>query len=801
MERFQKIKAGRRKLDVTAICRFCGLENDEKYNILELNEDGVEFSSKVSSMMSIKVHRQDKMPQNVCFICMDKINDFYEFRLMALNTDKQTREALGLPLVEMEQKPQPRPQVRFNQFENLSPVVKLVDLKYSIQDQILIQKALGRYAETRIKKEPNIPIKRTAQPSCTVTSQQPQPPNKKARKDISCNICSDANFSYSNDLQDHQMKEHLPLVSKYACGSCRETFEQLSDFKNHENMHSRTKLPYTCFICLSPYGRLRDFQKHMTNYNCKEKEKLIVTVEDIKCFQCKKKFLTQNLFEWHGCFLKTRGTCSKCGQFFQKKKMLLKHYVLCEGRFVTPEAARDPNNIKSEMMSPSSRGSVVKITSTGVRKKTVPPRRMTTIKSEKEINLANVTEQPNVDEDEDDEYANYEEDITYDNFGSDEDDDESSGPNVTNLMPVVELQEQQQGPQISPQRIIDIKAEKTTEQSAIKEHTIGANNNSSIDPQIIRNIKLEQVSKQTVVGANKITQQQLSLRIKAERGANEQPVVQVLNPLAIGNSTTTNETRKKVFKLPQELAAKIKQEKMNTEYGDSMRDEAEPDPDEEEQMTASDTPSSNIKIEKIDSEYAGEMQQKKALSNTKQLINPMALAMMREKNNTTSAAAVTTNGSESNSLVISAVMSVNSSTNGQTEPQNSHENESTIEEKNESNNEKVKESVASSFQELNPVMVEIPAEFSKVSQQYISPAVNEMSSNVSMENNEVATTSVIEETTTTIPEINTNDDDELNQLLENLEKYGGDDDAVVGVDLNVSNNLQDSDLQDLLKFD
>lgn len=36
------------------------------------------------------------------------------------------------------------------------------------------------------------------------------------------------------------------------------------------------------------------------NYNCHQKEKLEASVEDIKCFQCKKKFLTQNLFEWHG---------------------------------------------------------------------------------------------------------------------------------------------------------------------------------------------------------------------------------------------------------------------------------------------------------------------------------------------------------------------------------------------------------------------------------------------------------------------------------------------------------------------
>lgn len=190
------------------------------------------------------------MPQNVCFICMDKINDFYEFRLMALNTEKQTREALGLPLVE--EKPKPK----ITQIIETKPaVVRLVDLKYSLEDKILIDRALGRLK----KPTENIPIKRLAPaPTATITS---QPPAKKTRKDISCNICTDAYFSYTSDLQDHQIKEHLPLISKYACGSCRETFEQLSDFKEHLSMHTKKKLLYYCYFCSTSFTKQKDFQK------------------------------------------------------------------------------------------------------------------------------------------------------------------------------------------------------------------------------------------------------------------------------------------------------------------------------------------------------------------------------------------------------------------------------------------------------------------------------------------------------------------------------------------------------------
>lgn len=40
----------------------------------------------------IKVEATDKMPQRLCIVCLDKINDFFEFRLMAQNTEKTTRE-------------------------------------------------------------------------------------------------------------------------------------------------------------------------------------------------------------------------------------------------------------------------------------------------------------------------------------------------------------------------------------------------------------------------------------------------------------------------------------------------------------------------------------------------------------------------------------------------------------------------------------------------------------------------------------------------------------------------------------
>lgn len=43
-----------------------------------------------------QITKDDRMPQTMCCLCVDKINDFYEFREMCYATNAQTRKLLGL---------------------------------------------------------------------------------------------------------------------------------------------------------------------------------------------------------------------------------------------------------------------------------------------------------------------------------------------------------------------------------------------------------------------------------------------------------------------------------------------------------------------------------------------------------------------------------------------------------------------------------------------------------------------------------------------------------------------------------
>lgn len=342
----------------------------------------------------------------------------------------------------------------------------------------------------------------------------------------------------------------------------------------------------------------------MTNDNCPEKERLEVLVTDIKCFQCRKKFLTQSLFEWHGCFLKSKGNCSKCGKYYPKKKALFIHYVLCEGKFVAPVDPDDALTIKIEKVEAAKK----------TKARTVP---MRTVKSTNII-------KKELDLEEDDEYLNYEEDIMHDdddyedsNLGVSDRSGASTPANV--LEPQIELQEK-----VAPLRI------KLEKMSAGYGDTVQETIPTiPIDPKIIRNIKKEK----TLLVKTALTQQQKNLwqlKIKQEKGAST--AVTVLNPMALNkNNPNINDTQQKLYKIPQGLALKIKREKLDSGYGDKSngyveeRDEAE---GEDEEFLNPDIV--QIKKEKFDPGYVDKTVPKAADNKPNNMrINP--LAFMREK--------------------------------------------------------------------------------------------------------------------------------------------------------------------------
>jgi hypothetical protein len=206
MSRFaNRQSAGRKKkVDNDGLCRCCGLEQDENYSILgenPFNFDGTPFHEKYSKLLGIEVNYDDNMPQNICLMCSDKINDFHEFRLMAESTENQTREALGLPQLNLQQT-----QVQIQQMENEMAQLKKNCINYENKISFLqrrltdIQKKSLTKVETITTKLENSRKRGFKQEEISI----PDPISKKIKKEkeFTCNICTDRHFSLIADLKE-----------------------------------------------------------------------------------------------------------------------------------------------------------------------------------------------------------------------------------------------------------------------------------------------------------------------------------------------------------------------------------------------------------------------------------------------------------------------------------------------------------------------------------------------------------------------------------------------------------------------
>ncbi|KAJ8706644.1 hypothetical protein PYW07_012722 [Mythimna separata] len=87
--------------EIYRACRLCGAGAGYKMpiiqNVVDVDDTEVELKQKVRECVQIEVHQDDKMPPLICELCVDKVNDFYEFLEMCRQTNKRTRLRLGLP--------------------------------------------------------------------------------------------------------------------------------------------------------------------------------------------------------------------------------------------------------------------------------------------------------------------------------------------------------------------------------------------------------------------------------------------------------------------------------------------------------------------------------------------------------------------------------------------------------------------------------------------------------------------------------------------------------------------------------
>ncbi|XP_049884085.1 uncharacterized protein LOC126379392 isoform X2 [Pectinophora gossypiella] len=87
--------------EIFRACRLCGAGGGYKMPIMPsvvgFDCEEIDLKRKIQDCLHIEVSPDDKMPPLICELCVDKVNDFYEFIQMCKENIARTRIRLGLP--------------------------------------------------------------------------------------------------------------------------------------------------------------------------------------------------------------------------------------------------------------------------------------------------------------------------------------------------------------------------------------------------------------------------------------------------------------------------------------------------------------------------------------------------------------------------------------------------------------------------------------------------------------------------------------------------------------------------------
>ncbi|XP_026851127.1 probable serine/threonine-protein kinase kinX isoform X1 [Drosophila persimilis] len=361
MERFAfKIDAAL-KANLYKICRLCGIDNPGKVPILLPNEaniidlDDPSLSQKVLELVGFTVTVDDKMPQTMCSLCVDKINDFYEFREMCYATNKQTRNLLGLqqmePLKLLGSQPvvkaEPQTTVKRGRKRKTDesflkakisevPEVKKEPMTWRKKQRLqqTQQQLLETKTEPEIKNEP------------MDTESRIRLPGKKGRKAI-CSVCGEK-FASKDLAEEHKSAVHVPSIPRYICNACNQTHHNQGDIRAHQLWHKLSKTPYKCPLCDVNVPNNYAFSRHLREHTPPTPVQLLVL--DRECPLCKKTFVTNFFYNTHRCAIRKR-KCGGCNRALNTEVAFMRHAPVCSkiylnhSKHILPEAA----NTESQM--------------------------------------------------------------------------------------------------------------------------------------------------------------------------------------------------------------------------------------------------------------------------------------------------------------------------------------------------------------------------------------------------------------------------------------------------------------------
>ncbi|XP_022835125.1 uncharacterized protein LOC111362649 [Spodoptera litura] len=376
--------------EIYRACRLCGAGAGYKMpiiqNVIDLGDSEVELRQKVRECVQIEVHQDDKMPPLICELCVDKVNDFYEFLEMCRQTNKRTRLRLGLP-------PQSMPKGAPDAGECILGLTEPVYVNDDSDDGEPLSKQ-KKPTKVKVRREPELKVKleHTILDARTTrfTRRAPTPPRTTRQRQNSkedtgpLNRAKDSKSKspkgtpksiLKRESQESQEDDSLltprlkrsrdrePVKLDTPIKKVKIAIKPASPPKSSPKSSPRlskpakpAKLPpkrpvspprlYNCIVCgqsnKTPQANSNHQRSHtvgFTNPNSRHfsSNQCIPFPEmpDVKCDVCWHLFATNKLFRDHRCLGEDNrpgGKCSKCNRNYALLRNLKKHEPTCTAR-------------------------------------------------------------------------------------------------------------------------------------------------------------------------------------------------------------------------------------------------------------------------------------------------------------------------------------------------------------------------------------------------------------------------------------------------------------------------------------
>uniref|UniRef100_A0A1I8NYW4 Protein krueppel n=1 Tax=Stomoxys calcitrans TaxID=35570 RepID=A0A1I8NYW4_STOCA len=361
-------------LKVEDMCRTCMLDGTMKKE--EFAKIMVPLSSVVIDMLrasvpQLKVEPNDKLPQNICLDCTNKVKEIHQFQENCLKVERQYNDMLQAPVKSDDE------QSLFDMFEKeIAEGEKL--LKAELEEDVFVDEQSFHSDQFKDEGTP---------------SDEPMEMNEdefiqSCSDDLSIDFVldEDSDSDYEDSKKDNSRKSKIPTIKKstkpknesnelYPCTKCKKKLKTETSLKRHLELHEKRSTvdrerKCVCNICDRGFPHAYMLRDHLRShsgekpYLCSECGKGFTTSSSLKqhtfrhnserqftCPDCPKAFTTRTDLSSHSVVHKEKPrthVCDLCGRGFTRAFVLKQHKMyhrnerafsceFCEKRFNTNE--------------------------------------------------------------------------------------------------------------------------------------------------------------------------------------------------------------------------------------------------------------------------------------------------------------------------------------------------------------------------------------------------------------------------------------------------------------------------------